>query len=212
MTVALAVIAKAPRAGHSKTRLCPPCTPEQAADLAAAALADTLAAVASTPASRRILVLDGEAGAWIPDGFEVIPQVAGGLDERLAAAFDEIDEPTFLVGMDTPQITPALIGQGTAAMARGASAVLGPADDGGFWAIGLRTPDRALFAGVPMSTGETGAHQLRRLREHGHAPVLLGALRDVDRFTDALAVAELAPHSCFAAAVAELNRPRGSMA
>lgn len=205
MSVALAVIAKAPRAGHSKTRLCPPCTPQQAADLAAAALADTLAAVAATPATRRVLVLDGEPGAWIPDGFEVAPQVAGGLDARLAAAFDAIGEPTFLVGMDTPQLTPALLGEGTAALARGASAVLGLADDGGYWSIGLRAPDAALFIGVPMSADDTGALQLQRLREHGHDPVLLDALRDVDRFADALAVAALAPASRFAAALAALG-------
>lgn len=57
---ALAVIAKAPVAGRVKTRLCPPCTPQQAAALAGAALQDTLAAVAATPAHRRVLVLDGE--------------------------------------------------------------------------------------------------------------------------------------------------------
>jgi rSAM/selenodomain-associated transferase 1 len=205
MSVALAVIAKAPRAGHSKTRLCPPCTPQQAADLAAAALADTLAAVAATPASRRFLVLDGDPGAWVPDGFEVIPQAGGGLDARLAAAFAAIGEPVFLVGMDTPQLTPALLQDGTAALARGASAVLGLADDGGYWGVGLQAPDAALFHGVPMSAGDTGVRQLQRLREHGHDPVLLDALRDVDHFADALAVAALAPGSRFAAAVAALE-------
>ncbi len=205
--ITLAVIAKAPRAGHSKTRLSPPCTPQQAADLAAAALADTLAAVAATPAHRRVLVLDGDPGAWIPDGFEVLPQAGGGLDARLAAAFTAIGEPTFLVGMDTPQLTPAHLGQGTAALADGAPAVLGLADDGGYWAIGLQRPDPALFLGVPMSADDTGVAQLQRLREHGHDPVLLDALRDVDRFDDALAVAALAPSSRFAAAVAALDDP-----
>lgn len=203
--VVLAVIAKAPRAGHSKTRLCPPCTPEQAADLAAAALADTLAAVLAAPARRRVLVLDGDAGAWVPDGFQVIPQAGGGLDARLATAFAEIAAPTFLVGMDTPQLTPDLLTQGSQVLADGATAVLGLADDGGYWSIGLREADPDLLLGVPMSAENTGAAQRVRLQAHGHDPVMLPPLRDVDHFSDALAVADLAPGSHFAHAVHALS-------
>ena len=103
---AIAVIAKAPVAGRSKTRLTPPCTPEQAAALASAALADTLAAVAATPGARRVLVLDGAPGPWLRPGFEVLAQRGAGLAERLAAAFADIGEPALVVGMDTPQLTP----------------------------------------------------------------------------------------------------------
>lgn len=199
--VVLAVIAKAPRAGHSKTRLCPPCSPEQAAELAAAALADTLTAVLATRARRRVLVLDGDAGPWLPDGFDVIPQSGGGLDARLAAAFTAVGAPTFLVGMDTPQVTPGLLAQGSQALADGATAVLGLADDGGYWSIGLRDPDPALLHGVPMSADDTGEAQRARLVAHGHDPVMLPGLRDVDHFSDALAVADLAPGTRFAQAV-----------
>ena len=69
----LLVIAKEPRPGRVKTRLTPPFTPEEAAALAEAALADTLDAVARTPAERRVLVLDGTPGPWLPAGFEVVP-------------------------------------------------------------------------------------------------------------------------------------------
>lgn len=200
-TVAIIVIAKAPRAGFSKTRLTPPCSPEQAAALATAALEDTLDAVLATPTHRRVLVLDGEPGAWLPDGFEVIPQRGDGLDERLAAAFADVGEPALLVGMDTPQLTPALIARGTRALADGAPAVLGLADDGGYWAIGLRDSVDAVFHGVPMSADDTGARQLHRLREHDRDPVALPPLRDVDHFADALAAAGLAPGRRFAAAV-----------
>src|SRR4051794_33949116 len=83
---ALIVIAKAPVAGRVKTRLCPPCTPDQAAGLARAALQDTLdAADRSTLAGRRVVVLDGDPGRWLPAGFEVIAQRGDGLAERLAA-------------------------------------------------------------------------------------------------------------------------------
>jgi rSAM/selenodomain-associated transferase 1 len=204
MSVALAVIAKAPRAGHSKTRLCPPCAPAEAADLAAAALRDTLDVVLATPTHRRVLVLDGTPGPWLPAGFEVLAQRGGGLAERLAAAFADLGEPALLVGMDTPQLTAALLAAGTAALEAGAPAVLGLADDGGYWAIGLRHGDPALFAGIPMSEDHTGAAQLARLRAHGRDPVLLPPLRDVDRFADALAVAALRPGSRFARAVGAL--------
>ena len=105
----LLVIAKEPRPGRVKTRLTPPFTPEEAAALAEAALADTLRAVAAAPARRRVLVLDGQPGPWLPPGFDVVPQCAGGLDERLAAAFAGCDGPALLIGMDTPQVTPGLL-------------------------------------------------------------------------------------------------------
>src|SRR5262249_62410375 len=81
------VLAKARVPGRVKTRCCPPCTPEQAAVLAEAALADTLATVAATPVDRRLLVLDGEAGPWLPAGIDVGAQARGGLDGRRTAAF-----------------------------------------------------------------------------------------------------------------------------
>lgn len=204
MSVTLAVIAKAPVPGRSKTRLCPPCTPEQAAALAEAALCDTLGALAATPARRRVLVLDGAAGPWLPGGHEVIPQRGHGLAERLACAFDDIGGPVLLVGMDTPQLAPADLAAGIAAVGAG-RATLGLAPDGGYWAIGLPAPDPAVFAGIAMSTTATGAAQLARLRALGHDPLVLGALLDVDRFADALVVARASPRSQFARAVAALH-------
>ena len=66
------VMAKAPVPGRVKTRLCPPCTPDEAAAITEAALADTLAAVARCGAGRRIIALDGAPGPWLPARFEVI--------------------------------------------------------------------------------------------------------------------------------------------
>lgn len=202
----LVVIAKAPVAGRSKTRLCPPCTPEQAAALARAALEDTLAAVLATPARRRVLVLDGEPGPWLPEGFELLPQRGGGLAERLAAAFDDVGEGGFLVGMDTPQLTEAHLISGLEALAT-APAVLAPAADGGYWGIGLRAPEPAVFAGIPMSAEDTGARQRARLVELGLEVVDLPALRDVDTIADARTVAALAPQTRFARALAALELP-----
>lgn len=200
---ALLVIAKAPVAGRSKTRLCPPCTPEEAAGLAEAALADTLAAVLDTPAPRRVLVLDGEPGDWLPEGFEVLPQRGRGLEERLAAAFADAGGRGFLVGMDTPQVTPALLAEGLRAVDAGAAA-FGPAGDGGYWAIGLPDPDARVFTGIPMSTSQTGAAQRTRLVQLGYVVADLPALRDVDTIGDAHEVAAAAPGSRFARAFAAL--------
>ena len=198
---ALLVIAKTPVPGRVKTRLTPPFTPAEAARLAAAALADTLAAVRSCAASRRVLVLDGEPGSWIPDGFEVVPQRGDGLAERLAAAFDDAGGPAFLVGMDTPQVTPALLDAGLGALDR-ADASFGAALDGGYWGIGLRRPDPAVFRDVPMSERTTAAVQRARLAELNLRTAVLPPLRDVDTVDDAHAVAAEAPDSRFAAALA----------
>lgn len=191
---ALIVIAKAPVPGRAKTRLTPPCTPEQAAALAEAALADTLATAAGSGAERRVLALDGAPGDWLPEGFEVIPQRGDGLAERLAAAFDDCGGRAFLVGMDTPQLSPDLL---DAALALDCS--FGPAADGGWWGLGLPAPDARVFAGVPMSEPHTGARQLERLRALGYDPAPLPTLRDVDTIEDAHAVAALAPDGRFAA-------------
>ena len=129
------VIAKAPVPGEVKTRLCPPCTPEQAALVARAALEDTLSTVDDCPAARRVLVVAGEYP--VPAGWEVVRQRGDGLGERLAAAFTDAARleplaPALLVGMDTPQLTPELVARLGAGLER-ADAVLGPAGDGGWW-------------------------------------------------------------------------------
>ncbi|MEV4421773.1 TIGR04282 family arsenosugar biosynthesis glycosyltransferase [Patulibacter sp. NPDC049589] len=205
------VIAKAPVAGRSKTRLCPPCTPAQAAGLAEAALRDTLDAVLAAPAERRVLVLEGEPGPWLPEGFEVLRQRGDGLDERLAGAFEDAAADgtggAVLVGMDTPQVTPEdLTAAWDALQAADVDAVLGHAPDGGYWSIGLRVQDRSVFVGIPMSTESTGRDQEGRLRALGLTVALLPEHRDVDLIGDARAVAGLAPGTRFARALADVER------
>lgn len=206
------VIAKEPVAGRVKTRLTPPFTAEQAARLAEASLEDTLRTVAETPAGQRVLALDGLPGAWLPPGFVVIPQRGQGLDQRLAAAFTDTyrlrPDPVVLIGMDTPQVTPALLRVATGALTEH-DAVYGPATDGGWWLLGLRRPDPALLLGVPMSHPHTGQAQLERLAQAGLSVLKLPELTDVDTADDAFQVAAEAPDSRFAATlrdVAELTR------
>jgi rSAM/selenodomain-associated transferase 1 len=202
--VTLAVIAKAPVAGRVKTRLCPPCTPQEAATLAEAALRDTLAAMAQTGCGvRRAIVLDGAAGTWV-DGEQVIAQRGAGLDERLAAAFADLGGgPALIVGMDTPQLTGAVLAQALAAL-EGHDAVLGPAADGGYWGIGLRCADPRALVGVPMSVDHTLTEQRARLAELGLDVADAATLIDVDTIEDAAHVATQAPGTAFARAFAGL--------
>jgi glycosyltransferase A (GT-A) superfamily protein (DUF2064 family) len=207
----LLVIAKAPVPGRVKTRLTPAYTAQQAAVLAAAALRDTLAVGLELAFRRRVLVLAGEPGPWVPEEYEVVPQSGGGLDERLAAAFGLCDGPALLVGMDTPQIAPALLEPVLRADGwDGRDAWFGPAADGGFWALGLADPARPdLLLGVPMSTARTGAVQRSRLTSAGLRVQDLPVLRDVDTPADAAEVAALAPATRFAATWRALG-PRGA--
>lgn len=187
---AMMVIAKTPRVGAVKTRLCPPLTLEQACDVAWACLLDTLDTAASAPAARHVLVLDGEAGPWIPPDFEVIKQRGSGLGERLAAAFTDVDDDGIVIAMDTPQVTVGQLTAGLDALAEGADATLGMAADGGYWVIGLRRglDLNAVFDGVPMSTAHTGAAQLRQLDLLGLRITALAPLHDIDIIDDLYAV------------------------
>jgi glycosyltransferase A (GT-A) superfamily protein (DUF2064 family) len=198
----LIVIAKECLPGKVKTRLHPPLSLEQAAELAAASLDDTLAAVATLPATRRVLAFDG----WIPpaaaSGYEIVPQVDGGLDERLGAIFDGCTEPALLIGMDTPQVSAAVLAPIFAEWPDDVDAWFGPAADGGFWALALRHPDGDLIRGVPMSQSFTGARQLDRLRAAGLRVRMLPTLTDVDHIDDAYRVADLVPNGGFAATLA----------
>lgn len=200
------VIAKEPVPGRVKTRLTPPYSPTEAARLAEAALHDTLCTVARTPAGRRVLVLEGRPGPWLPAGFEVVPQGRGGLDERIASAFEQCDGPALLIGMDTPQVTPGLLAQSTGPHAWDeCDACFGPAADGGFWALGFRRPRPDLVRGVPMSTSRTGEMQRHRLAEAGLTVRELPVLRDVDTAADAEQIAAHCDGS-FAAVHAGLSR------
>lgn len=229
------VLAKEPLPGRVKTRLQSEFTPGEAAELAAAALQDTLTAVDDARPQHRVAAWDGAGRPWRQHlrsrGFAVVDQPDGDLNARLTAAFLDAadldaaelgafdldsggsgtshDQPRrrLLIGMDTPQVTAALLRTDW----EGADAVLGLTDDGGFWAIGLNgvNPDRC-FRGIPMSTPRTGAAQLNRLVDLGVNIKLLPPLRDVDEPADADAVAYRHPQLIFSQLHQQLldRRPR----
>jgi uncharacterized protein len=191
------VISKQPVAGKVKTRLCPPLTHGQAAELAGAALQDTVQAVNGCSTQRRVAVFEGNPEGWIPEDWDVVPQRTGGLDVRLADAFDDVlgdaTGPTVLIAMDTPQVTPAQLNNALAHLDN-ADAVIGLTPDGGYWLIGLRRADRALFEGVPMSTDHTGAAQLDRLTERGLSVAIVEPLSDLDTIAELQLLSDQFPH------------------
>lgn len=202
----LIVLAKRPVAGRVKTRLCPPLTPTGAARLAEAALATTLDAVAAVTADTHVIALEGDPDGWRREGFVVVAQRGAGHDLRIANAFADAGAPSFLIGMDSPQVTVALLTEALRRLeAPGADAVLGLAEDGGWWGLGLRRADPRVLVGVPMSRPDTGRRQLARLAELGLRTELLATLRDVDTIDDARAVAALIPGTDFARTLALLE-------
>ncbi|TCL82381.1 hypothetical protein EDF31_10978 [Curtobacterium sp. PhB142] len=197
--ITVAVVAKECLPGKVKTRLTPALSPEGAARVASASLADTLSTVRALPAERRVLFFDGDVVPESAEGFDVLHQPGGGLDERLGFLFDAIDGPLLLVGMDTPQVSTDALAPVFDRPER--DAWFGPAEDGGFWSLYVQAPTGDLLRGVPMSQDDTGAVQLARLTDAGLDVGILGELLDVDTMPDAERVAELAPDSGFTQAL-----------
>jgi glycosyltransferase A (GT-A) superfamily protein (DUF2064 family) len=203
----LVLIAKETLPGKVKTRLNPPLSFEQAAQLAAASISDTLRATADLHATSRILAFDGDP-ANAPAGsesFYVLPQVEADLDVRLGAIFDTCEGPTVLIGMDTPQIRASDLRPAFEFWPDDVDAWFGPASDGGFWALGLKNPTGDLLRGIPMSQDDTGKHQLTRLHDAGLRVAMLPELTDVDTIENAFEVAAIAPDSEFATTLASFR-------
>ncbi len=215
MDAQVLVLAKAPKPGHVKTRLCPPLSPASAAAVARAALMDTLDSVVAAAPSRATVVLDGDVGPWLRPGVHVLPQRSGPFADRLEGAIEDafvaFPAPILLVGMDTPQMESDHLTAAAATLLEGdTDTILGRADDGGFWIIGTRQPVSGMCCGVPMSTARTGSDQLARLSALGLRCTEVNSLRDVDVMGDALAVAAAAPRGRFAAVVRSCRATSGT--
>ncbi|MEN9576202.1 MAG: hypothetical protein RL514_4057 [Verrucomicrobiota bacterium] len=186
----LVVFVKAPRPGVVKTRL-----------------AQTLGAAAACAAYRQIVEVllthlaplpavelcftpadaSADIAPWLRPEWTAVPQADGDLGERLHAAFTEHfladAEQVVIIGSDCPTVTATDIEDAWVAL-DGHDVVLGPALDGGYWLIGLRAPQPALFTGIPWSTAAVFGETMRRARESDLRVALLRELADVDTEAD----------------------------
>ena len=209
-TCAIGVMAKAPRPGYAKTRLCPPLSPDQAAALSAAFLRDitesiALAArevpvrgyVAYAPAGAEHLFdgcLAGGTGFVLADGSPSMPPEVQGFGRCLLHAAQTLFAAGFgavcLLNADGPTLPTAFLVEATRALsAPGQRVVLGPADDGGYYLIGMKWPYAHLFADIAWSTGDVAAATYARAVALGLDVVTLPSWYDVD---DAASLARLA--------------------
>ena len=213
------MVAKAPEPGRVKTRLCPPLSPAQAATLASAALLDSLATALEAVGGVRqrvVIAWQGELAAAVASaetrqamaGCLVIPQRGASFAERLVRAHADVADlhpgaSVVQIGMDTPQISATHLVTAAQQLHGGHEvAVLGPADDGGWWLLGLSRPSSATaLRQVPMSTDSTGRQTRTALESQGCPVTLTATMRDVDTWADAVGVAALCPTTRFAQAV-----------
>lgn len=192
---ALAVMAKAPRAGKVKTRLAPALGFEGAAALNVCFLRDTTANIArvagdATPEAAGLVCYTpaGDEAAFeglLPGGFSLIVQRGDGFGERLLHAAEDILSCGFgavcLIDSDSPTMPAAALAQAVQALARpGDRVVLGPSEDGGYYLIGLTGAHAAPFERITWSTGSVYAETVERVREAGLELEELPVWYDVD--------------------------------
>lgn len=188
-TVAVAIMAKAPTAGAVKTRLCPPLSPREAAALARCFLRDRIAqvralagvspVVAFTPASER-----GVFQRLAPD-FALIAQHGPDLGARMRSTLATLlaagHRAAIAIGTDTPTLPPTVIQHAVDRLASpDVDVVLGPADDGGYYLIGVRADYPTLFDDMPWSTSDVLEVTVRRARAAGLRAVGVDPWFDVD--------------------------------
>lgn len=185
---AFLVVAKQPAPGQTKTRLTPPLSPEQAAQLYECFLRDTLDLMRAVPKVRRTIAYLPIAArdyfaALAPD-FDLIPQVGVDLGARLAQALSHYLEQGYegavIMNSDGPTLPIGYLTQAFAELAAGAEVVLGPSDDGGYYLIGLNRPAPRLLREVRMSTSHVLADTLVLAREENLRVALLPTWYDVD--------------------------------
>ncbi len=203
---ALVIFAKAPVPGQVKTRLCPPLTPDEAATLHGSFVLDmlertrTAAAKLKLPIDRYLACAPSSTLVFFKimeerQAVQLLDQVGDDLGARMQETFDRLfarSHPSvMIVGTDVPSLPLDYYKQALALLQTN-DLVLGPADDGGYYLIGLKKPVPGLFEQIPWSTNEV----LRLTRERadclGLRTALLPNWSDVDTIQDLLALIESA--------------------
>jgi len=191
--VGLAVMAKAPRAGAVKTRLCPPLRPPEAAELARCFLLDAVDRVGAVAGTRPVIAYAplearGEFESLAP-GFALLAQQGDDLGARQSRLLTEVlalgHEAALVMGTDAPTLPRECLDEAVSlVMAPDVDLVLGPTDDGGYYLVGLRVPCPALFEDIPWSTSAVLSRTLERAQRLGLRVACLPAWFDVDTKAD----------------------------
>ena len=190
---ALGLMAKAPIAGEVKTRLVPPLTQEEAAALNECFLRDMAAnitSVSEAQAATGLLVYtppgsESEFDGAIPPGFKLLAQRGASLGERLCNATDDLlkqgHSAVCLVNSDSPTLPRSILTRAIASLeAKGDRVVLGAADDGGYYLIGLKKAHKNLFDRIAWSTADVLSDTQQRAAEIALPVELLPRWYDVD--------------------------------
>jgi uncharacterized protein len=202
---ALAVMTKAPQAGRVKTRLVPPLTPEEAAELNKCFLRDTAAAISSACSNRpepcashneaatvaceiAVYTPVGTESAYtdiLPANFSLLPQRGDKFGERLYFAVEDLFNCGFasvcLIDSDSPTVPAENFAEGVELLSTTEDrVVLGPSDDGGYYLIGVKKPHRHLFEQIDWSTERVLQQTMQRATEIGLEVKLLPPGYDVD--------------------------------
>jgi uncharacterized protein len=180
----LVLFARYPTAGAAKTRLIPALGPEGAAEVHRQLAQRTLSVLMDSGFAVELHYTGAETAdfqAWLGEGFSLVKQAEGDLTDRLMAALHPA--PVSFFGADTPELSAEHV-LGAIAALKTHPVVLGPADDGGYYLIGMKQPMPELLQDMPWSTDQVMPETLRRLAETGIEPALLETLHDCDRPED----------------------------
>lgn len=192
----LLVFVKFPQAGQVKTRLCPPLTPQEAADFYTAMLQDSLDTyLSNSNLNISIQISPPEKKSDFENilgkDFKLVNQVSGDLGQRMFAAFETAlrtgATKAIAIGTDHPSLPPVRLEQAAAALDTH-DLVLGPALDGGYYLMGMKKPHLALFEGISWSSPQVMAQTKAKALELDLKTAVLEAWYDVDELSDIAAL------------------------
>lgn len=192
---ALAIMVKAPISGKVKTRLCPPLTPEMAAELYRCFLIDIFRRVAWLPDVSKIIGYTPEGTqatfcSLLPsEDFEFIPQRGQDLGERMSNLFEDLFQSGHtsisLIGSDCPDLPIEFLQKSLDYLKNpDVEVVLGPSEDGGYYLVGLTRPQPEIFQGITWSTDKVLTETLNRIHQLKLKVALLPPWYDLDTWED----------------------------
>ena len=201
---AVAIMAKAPQPGQVKTRLCPPLSHREAAQLYQCFLVDKIAQVNGLQGTAPVVSYSPDQSKPVfndltPPHFTLIPQRGDDLGARLVFTFDQLFwegyTQVLVIDSDTPTLPTAYLEQALRLIAAHENdVVLGPTEDGGYYLIGLRQSHRELFERMPWSTSQVFPETKRRAEQFGLTVACTESWYDVDTPDDLTRLMESLDH------------------